>query len=129
MAMMTIKSTYALDADSVRTLEQQSRRWRVSKSEALRRAIRAAAGQAAPQGTEALRALDRFQRALDLTPARVAGRGRSARGERRGVGRVCAVPSRPPTSSWPRGSSRHPSPSSNPADFRRFARAGLRLVP
>jgi hypothetical protein len=67
---MTIRSTYALDAGSVRTLEQLARRWRVSKSEALRRAIRAAAGQAPPQALAALKALDRLQRDLALTPDR-----------------------------------------------------------
>ena len=80
---MTIKATYALDAASVRTLEQLARRWRVSKSEALRRAIRAAAGQAPPQAVEALKALDRLQRDLDLTPARVQAWARRTRDERR----------------------------------------------
>lgn len=83
MAIMTIKSTYALDADSVRTLEGLARRWRVSKSEALRRAIRAAAGQAPRQATEALRALDRLQRSLHLTPARARAWSRRGRDERR----------------------------------------------
>lgn len=80
---MTIKSTYALDADSMRALEHLARRWRVSKSEALRRAIRAAAGQAPSQGAEALRTLDRLQRSLNLTRARAEGWARRARDERR----------------------------------------------
>ncbi|MGH7334303.1 MAG: ribbon-helix-helix protein, CopG family [Candidatus Rokuibacteriota bacterium] len=79
---MTIKSTYALDAGSVRTLEQLARRWRVSKSEALRRAIRGAAGQAPPQAVEALKALDRLQHDLDLTPARARAWARRTRAER-----------------------------------------------
>ena len=43
MAISTIKSTYSLDVGSVRTLETLAKRWRVSKTEVLRRAIRIAA--------------------------------------------------------------------------------------
>ena len=43
MAIMTIKSTYSLDVESVRVLEALAQRWDVSKSEVLRRAIRIAA--------------------------------------------------------------------------------------
>lgn len=78
---MTIKSTYALDAESVRALEHLARRWKVSKSEALRRAIRAAAGEA-PHADEALDALDRLQRSLRLTPARARSWVRAVRAER-----------------------------------------------
>ena len=61
MAIMTIKSTYSLDVESVRVLEALAKRWNVSKSEVLRRAIRIAAtggepGESAPLGT-----LDRLQ--------------------------------------------------------------------
>ena len=42
MATPTIKSTYSLDVESVRALDDLARRWQVSKSEALRRAIRRA---------------------------------------------------------------------------------------
>ena len=83
MAVMTIKSTYALDADSVRTLDRLARRWRVSKSEALRRAIRAAAGQAPREANAALKTLDRLQRSLRLTPALARGWARRVRDERR----------------------------------------------
>ena len=37
---MSIRSTYSLDAGTLRALERLARRWNVSKSEALRRAIR-----------------------------------------------------------------------------------------
>ena len=43
MAITTIKSTYSLDVETVRMLESLARRWNVSKSEVLRRAIRSAA--------------------------------------------------------------------------------------
>jgi hypothetical protein len=70
MATPSIKATYALDVDTVRTLERMARRWRVSKSEALRRAIRVAAQGAASERSDALSALEALQRGLDLTPAR-----------------------------------------------------------
>ena len=38
MAVTTIKSTYSLDVETVRTLETLACRWNVSKSEVLRRA-------------------------------------------------------------------------------------------
>jgi hypothetical protein len=72
MATMTVKSTYALDVETARALEEMARRWGVSKSEALRRAIRAARRGPAPGAPEALTALDALQRSLGLdTPAAV----------------------------------------------------------
>jgi hypothetical protein len=64
MARVTIRSTYALDVDTVRALEDVARRWRVSKSEALRRAIRAVAGRDSSSSNPALDALDELQRSL-----------------------------------------------------------------
>lgn len=61
MATPTIKSTYTLDVSSVRVLESLAQRWRVSKSEVLRRAIRIAAASAYPEKTKALEALDQLQ--------------------------------------------------------------------
>ncbi len=68
MASMTIRSTYALDPETVQTLERLARRWNVSKSEALRRAIRAAGGRQREPGS-ALRALDMLQHSLKLSSA------------------------------------------------------------
>ena len=48
VAAQTMKTTYALDVETVRTLERVARRWGVSRSEALRRAIRVAARDAGP---------------------------------------------------------------------------------
>ena len=81
MATTTIRSTYALDVETVRTLERIAQRWKVSKSEALRRAIRAAAGEG--DAGDALAALDRLQGALELTPTRARSWARRARQERR----------------------------------------------
>jgi hypothetical protein len=83
MATTTIRSTYALDVETVRTLERLAARWQVSKSEALRRAIRAAAGEQPATARNALDALDRLQQSLNLTPARARAWARQARDERR----------------------------------------------
>ena len=61
MATTTIKSTYSLDVESVRTLEALASRWRVSKSEVLRRAIRAVAAEEADTVGGPLDALQRLQ--------------------------------------------------------------------
>ena len=88
MATTTIKSTYALDVESVRALEDLARRWRVSKSEALRRAIRSEASRQPPRGGDALEALDQLQaslrsRKIDLERwAREVEAGRRAAGRR-----------------------------------------------
>jgi hypothetical protein len=72
MAISKIKTTYALDSDTVRALEQMARRWGVSKSEALRRAIRAAAAQAGAEEGGPLQTLDRLQRSAGLSSAKAA---------------------------------------------------------
>ena len=68
MATMTIKSTYSLDVGTVRTLEGLARRWNVSKSEALRRAIRSEAERQPSRADARLQALRALQ-------ASVAARG------------------------------------------------------
>ncbi len=84
MATSTIKTTYALDLETVRALEALARRWSVSKSEAMRRAIRASASAHAVSVPPApLQALDELQRAVRLTPSAAARWSRLARGERR----------------------------------------------
>jgi ribbon-helix-helix CopG family protein len=79
MAITTIRTTYALDAGTVKTLENMAQRWGVSKSEALRRAIRAAAKQPSSQGMEALEALTKLQQSVALS----AGRARVWQGQSR----------------------------------------------
>ena len=66
MAILTVKSTYSLDVETVQQLEGLAKHWNTSKSAALRRAIRTAAGRALPLNTEGLDALDRLQRLLSL---------------------------------------------------------------
>jgi len=87
MATQTIKTTYALDVDTVRALERMARRWGVSKSEALRRAIRAAAAQAGEEEGGALKALDRLQRSAVLTTRKADDWVRRTRATRRAASR------------------------------------------
>jgi hypothetical protein len=90
MANMTIpriKATYSLDAETVAVLERLARRWDVSKSEALRRVIRASASAERVVDDEpSLAALSRAQRAANLTAATAAAWARHARAERRAAG-------------------------------------------
>lgn len=82
MATTTVKATYSLDPGTVSRLEEIARTWGVSKSEALRRAIRAAAaGPEQPGGP--LAALDALQANAALTPAKARAWVAEARRERR----------------------------------------------
>lgn len=82
MATTTIKTTYSLDVETVRKLEELARRWQVSKSEALRRAIRAASQMSSPGGEEAAKALDQIQDSLRLKDSEVRQWERTTRLER-----------------------------------------------
>jgi len=64
MAKPKIKATYSLDVETVRDLERMARQLKISKSEALRRAIRLAAENEFPPGEERLAALDELQASL-----------------------------------------------------------------
>ena len=84
MAVTTIKSTYSLDVETVRTLESLARRWNVSKTEVLRRAIRAAAeGEKNQRVSKKLEALDRWQASLKAQGIDFAAWEQEARAERR----------------------------------------------
>ncbi|MDH3405067.1 MAG: ribbon-helix-helix protein, CopG family [Acidobacteriota bacterium] len=83
MASTSIKSTYSLDVETVRQLERMASHLGVSKSEALRRAIRAAARENALEERDAVAALDELQRALDLSDAAAREWARRAEDERR----------------------------------------------
>ena len=65
MASVTIRSTYALDRETVDRLESLARQWNVSKSEALRRAIRAADLRSSVEYR--LTALDTLQASMQLS--------------------------------------------------------------
>ncbi|MXX11501.1 MAG: ribbon-helix-helix protein, CopG family [Nitrospira sp. SB0677_bin_15] len=83
MAVTTIKSTYSLDVESIRTLEKLAQRWNVSKSEVLRRAIRVAAIDGIPSDVAALSALDQLQVSLRLRKVNFAQWERDLKVERR----------------------------------------------
>jgi hypothetical protein len=85
MAKPTIKATSSLDDETVRLLERLARQWDVSKSEALRRVIRASASE--PRGDDAMAALDRLQQSLGMTQAVAAAWARHTRAERRASSR------------------------------------------
>lgn len=88
MAIAKIKATYSLDTETVRLLERVSRRWGVSKSEALRRAIRASASLPKPPDADDARlsTLSQLQKTVGLdTPASLAWQRRVS-AERRTTG-------------------------------------------
>ena len=83
MAVTTIKSTYSLDVETVRTLESLARRWNVSKSEVLRRAIRAAAEERSPGERSALESLRLLQASVKARGVDLKSWERELRAERR----------------------------------------------
>lgn len=86
MATPQIKSTFSMDLETTRLLEGLARRWRVTKSEALRRAIRSAASEA-PSLSDSISALRELQDSLRL-PAPEADRwAAEVRAERGAAGR------------------------------------------
>lgn len=82
MAATVIRTTYALDEETVRRLDGLARQWNVSKSEALRRAIRAADATSTPPD-DRLKALDELQASMRLTRGRAQAWVREVRAERR----------------------------------------------
>jgi Arc/MetJ-type ribon-helix-helix transcriptional regulator len=82
MASTVVRTTYALDEDTVRRLDGLARQWNVSKSEALRRAIRTA-DTTAGSPDDRLKALDELQASIRLTRTRAQTWVRELRQERR----------------------------------------------
>ena len=83
MAVTTIKSTYSLDVETVRTLEALARRWNVPKTEVLRRAIRAAAREESPVERSALESLRLLQASVKARGVDLKRWERELRTERR----------------------------------------------
>lgn len=75
-----VKSTYVLDVETAQMLDRLAKDWQVSKSEALRRAIRSAAAAGAPDGVTLLR---RLQQAVKLDRVSADKWAESVRAERR----------------------------------------------
>ena len=87
MAVPMVKTTYSLDLDTVRMLEQMAKRWNVSKSEALRRAIRRAASEPGSGDDAGLKALGALQRSLQLSAEKARRWEQQVRNERRAASR------------------------------------------
>ena len=87
MAARTVKTTCTLDEETARTLDDLARRWNVPKSEALRRAIRAASVPTPAERLTRIEALDHLQRSLALTPWRTARWVAATRAERKALSR------------------------------------------
>ncbi len=82
MATTTVKTTYSLDPATVARLDALARGWGVSRSEALRRVVRAAAGEGVEGGADALSALDQLQASLALSDGAAREWAAAARRER-----------------------------------------------
>ncbi len=83
MAKITVRSTYALDPETVDSLDRLARRWKVSKSEALRRIVNAASViEEADATSDALAALGELQERLGLDEQRAEAWIREMRAER-----------------------------------------------
>jgi predicted transcriptional regulator len=82
MASTMVRTTYALDEETIRRLDSLARQWNVSKSEALRRAIRTADANAGSPD-DRLKALDELQASMRLTRTRAQTLVRELREQRR----------------------------------------------
>ncbi|MGD2123790.1 MAG: ribbon-helix-helix protein, CopG family [Gemmatimonadota bacterium] len=87
MAKITIRSTFALDPETVAALERLADKWGVSKSAALRRIIDAAAVvEGVDAASDSLAALKELQERLALTPEQVEAWVQEVRAMREGRG-------------------------------------------
>ncbi|MEE4331747.1 MAG: ribbon-helix-helix protein, CopG family [Wenzhouxiangella sp.] len=82
MPASTVKSTYSLDLATVRDLERLARRFGTSKSEVLRRAVRALAQQEPDLAAQSLQALNELQSKAELSEARARKWAAQVRDER-----------------------------------------------
>lgn len=88
MPTAKIKATYSLDVETVRELESMAKRLGISKSAALRRAIRLAASAKPRPGEDQLAALDELQRELGDSSEALQKWEREARELRRASSRL-----------------------------------------
>jgi hypothetical protein len=87
MAKMTIRSTFALDRETVEALDRLSVKWGISKSEVLRRIVNAAARvEEVDAAADAIAALDELQRRLAFSEEQVEAWIREIRAEREASG-------------------------------------------
>jgi predicted transcriptional regulator len=83
MASTMVKSTFTLDVETAERLERLARAWGVSKSEVLRRAIRAAPDLPAEVPHPALASFERLQAARKRSAVSAQQWARDAREQRR----------------------------------------------
>ena len=83
MAPKMVKSTFSLDIETARALEVLAGRWKVSKSEAVRRAVGAMAEKESPCARKKLEALRQLQASVKARGIDVEAWAREARAERR----------------------------------------------
>jgi hypothetical protein len=82
MSTPQVKATYSLDVPTLKVLERMAKRWGVSKSEALRRAIHAAATLPSEPDPR-LDALNELHATAALSPPEAEAWSSSVRDERR----------------------------------------------
>lgn len=82
MDTTVIRRTYALDEETVRTIAELAREWKVSESEAVRRSVQTAYASVDAPDTR-LSALDDLQASMRLSAARAQAWVRDVRHERR----------------------------------------------
>ena len=85
MALPAVKTTYSMDQETIRLLDQLAEKWGESRSGALRRAIRDAASAAGVN--DRLAALDAWQKSMALSPAAAKAWADESRAERRASSR------------------------------------------
>ena len=84
MARTTVRTTFALDPETVEALDRLAERWSASKSDVVRRIVRAAARvEEVDASSDALRALDELQDTLGLDEERAEAWVARIRDERR----------------------------------------------
>lgn len=87
MAKMTIRSTFALDPETVDALDHLAERWGVSKSEVVRRVLHATAAiEGVDAASDAIAALGELQERLALTEEQAESWIREIRAEREAGG-------------------------------------------
>ena len=68
MALMTHRTTFALDAETVRRLKRLAHRWQVSQAEVVRRAVAQAEAQPEAQTADPIALLEQMQESDPLDP-------------------------------------------------------------
>jgi predicted transcriptional regulator len=68
MATMTHRTTFALDAETIRRLKRLAARWQVSQAEVVRRAVAQAEAQPEPQSSDPVAMLRQMQESDPIDP-------------------------------------------------------------